>query len=296
MYQTINLAALPTPSAIQVWSFSAILDAMKADAVARLTAAGVAYNVETLSGNPMNFILSAGAYREGLVLQRINDAVASTFLASATQYDDVVLRAAEVNITPASGETVASLKNRAQLAWEALSIGGTYGRYKSNALGADPINLADVAVYGAEVPPVPAGQVWIVCLGASTSGAPSSDTLAAVYQACAPRSLRPVNDQVVVKSANPVAWSVDATLILADGADPATVVAAQTAALEAFAASRRLIGATVSPDNVAAVLGYNAGGLVYDVVVRSPAARIGGGAFDAPIYTGARVVWQARAS
>lgn len=293
-YQTINLAALPAPSAVQVWSFDAISAATLADAVARLTADGIAYNVDKLKSNPANFIISSYAYREGLVLQRINEAVASTFLAKATQYADVELRAADVNVTPATGEDVEMLRQRAQLSWEALSIGGTYGRYKSNALGADPVNLADVAVYGAEVSPVPAGQIWIVCLAAATSGVVTGDTIAAVLAATAPRGLRPVNDQVFVKKANPALWTVDATLILSDGADPATVVEAQTTALQTFAAARRKIGASVSPENVAAVLGYNAAGLVYDVVVRAPAALVGGGAFDAPILSGVRVVPQAR--
>jgi len=295
-YQSINLANLAAPSAVQIWSFDAILSATSADAVARLNAAGLAYNVQALKGNPMNFILSAYAYREGLVLQRINEAAASTFLATATQMADVTLRAADVNVAPAAGETVQSLKNRAQLQWEALSIGGTPGRYAANALAADPIGLADVAVYGAEITSVPAGQVWIVCLGANTSGVPSAATLSAVLAATSPRNLRPVNDQVVVKAANVAPYSVDATLILADGADPAAVVAAQTASLNAFAQSRRVIGASVSPENIAAVLGYNAADLVYDVVVNTPAATIGGGPFDAPILTGARVVYQRRTS
>ncbi|MGO8738629.1 baseplate J/gp47 family protein [Rhodoblastus sp.] len=296
MYQSINLAALPSPSAVQVWSFQAILDAASADAVSRLSAAGIAYNVQTLKGNPMNFILSAYADREGLVLQQINEAVNSTFLSAATQMADVTLRAADVNLIPAPGETVASLKNRAQLQWEALSIGGTYGRYRSNALNAAPVDLGDVGVFGAETSPVPPGQVWIVCLGANSSGVPSSTVLAAVLAACSARGARPVNDQVVVQAANLLPYSVDATLILQSGADPAAVVAAQTAALNAFAASRRMIGGYVTPEMIAAVLAYSTDGLVYDIVVNAPSAQVGGGPFDAPILTGARVVSQPRPS
>lgn len=295
-YQTINLAALPAPSALPVWSFDAIRDATLADAARRLTDAGIPYNVETLKGNPMNFIGSAYAYREGLVLQRINDAVNSTFLATADQFADVVLRAADVNVTPVAGENIESLRRRTQLRWEALSTGGTYGRYMSQAFDADPVNLADVAVYGGEISTIPRGQVWIVCLGANATGIPTPDTLQRVYDANAPRGVRVVNDQVVAKPANPVNYSVDATLILEDGADPAAVVTAQKALLASFAQKRRTIGATVSPDNIGAVLGYNAAGLVYDVVVRAPAAPIGGGPFDAPILTGARVVWQRRSA
>jgi phage-related baseplate assembly protein len=108
--------------------------------------------------------------------------------------------------------------------------------------------------------------------------------------------VRPVNDQVVIRNANIVNYNVDATLILQDGADPNTVVTQQTAALTAFCAARTAIGTYVSPDNIAAVLGYSAANLVYDVTVSSPAAKVGGGPFDAPIISGMRVVWQRRMS
>jgi phage-related baseplate assembly protein len=282
-YQTINLAALPAPSALPIWSFDAIRDATLADAARRLTDGGIPYNVQTLKGNPMNFVVSAYAYREGLVLQRINDAVNSTFLATAKQYDDVVLRAAEVNIAPVAGEEIESLRRRGQLVWEALSIGGTYGRYISNALGADPVNLADVAVYGAEVSPVPRGEVWIVCLGANASGIPSADTLDLVRQATAPRGLRPVNDLVKVIPVNPANFVVKATIYVADGADPGTVAAAQIDALKAFIAGRRKINGLIKPGDVKAMLGFNAAGLVGDVDLRAPATNVGGDPFQAPI-------------
>jgi phage-related baseplate assembly protein len=282
-FQTINLAALPSPSAVQVWTFDAIHDATLADAVARLNANGVPYNVETLKGNPMNFVVSSYAWREGLMLQRINDAVKSTFLALAPQLADVTLRAADVNVTAAPGEGVESVRKRAQLQWEALAIGGTYGRYMAQALGADPVNLADVAVYGHEIAAVPLGQVRIVCLGANASGIPSNDTLARVAAATAPRGVRPVNDQVVVKAVNPANYVVKATIYLADGADPATVLDAQIASLAAFVQARRKIGVVVKPGDIKAVLGFNTAPLVEDVDVRAPASNVGGDPFQAPV-------------
>jgi len=120
--------------------------------------------------------------------------------------------------------------------------------------------------------------------------------LADVLAATSARAVRPVNDQVFVQAANVIPYSVEATLTLADGADPATVVAQQQAALTAFAAARRAIGSSVSPDNVAAVLGYSAANLVYDVTVAAPAAKIGGGPFDAPILSGVSIAWARRTS
>lgn len=302
-FQQINLAALSPPTGVAVPSFSAILNSRLAQFLIFYNQA-VASNPDlpaidaatlALVTDPANIHQRVDSYREVILTSAINDAIKSTFLAWAVG-SSLDAFGAGMGIPRVSGELDPSYQSRLQLAWEALSIGGTYGRYTFNALSADPVNLAGVAVHGAEISPIPPGQVWISCLGANATGLPSPDTLARVLAATAARNLRPVNDQVVVKACNPATFSVDATLILVDGADPNAVVSAQKSALTAFAATRRSIGASVSPDNIAAVLGYNSSGLVYDVTVREPTAIIGGGPFDAPILTGARVVWQRRTS
>ncbi|MBB4199052.1 phage-related baseplate assembly protein [Rhodoblastus sphagnicola] len=296
MYQTINLAALPTPSAVSPWSFQAILDATLSDASARLQAAGIAYNVNALKGNPLTFVLSAYAYREGLMIQRINEAAASTFLASAVEDSDVDLRAADVNIVRAMGESNASLKQRAQLAWEALATGGTSQRYQALALSVSPTQIADVAVYGHETTGVPVGAVWIYCLGSGPSGVASADVLAAVLAACSDRAARPVNDSVSVFAATPLFYTVEANLVLETGADPLAVVAARAAALKTFCADRATIGNRVTPNQIAAVLAYNAAGLVNDVTLARPGAAIGGDPFAAPILAGVNLTWSRRGS
>jgi phage-related baseplate assembly protein len=291
-FANIDLSTLPQPAAVATWSFSAIVQARLADFTTRMAAAGIAYDTSALESEPAVKLQETGAYREGLVYQRINEAVLATTLAWAEGADLDNLVAA-FGVLRAAGELDPSLRRRGQLAWEALSQGGTYGGYRYKALSAAPVDLADVAVYGAEVAGVSPGQVMIVCLGAATNGVPAPASLAAV-RAAFPRANRKVNDQIVVKAINPALYSVDATLILNPGPDAATIVAAQTKALNAFAAARRAIGASVTPGNIESVLGYSAPGLVYDVDVRSPAATIGDDPFAAPILSGARVVWQAR--
>lgn len=291
-FAPIDLSALPAPAVVQTWTFSGIVTARLADFTTRMQAAGIAYDTSALESEPAVKLQETGAYREGLVYQRINEAAKATMLAFAdkTDLDQVVAAMATERV---GDETDASLRRRGQLAWEALSQGGSYGGYRYTALTADPVGLADVAVYGAEVPGVAPGQVMIVCLGATATGQPSPASLAAVAAAF-PRASRKTNDQIVVRPATMVPWSVDATLVLGDGVDPETVVAAQKKALSAFGAARRTIGASVAPGAVSAVLGYSAAGLVYDVEVRAPAALIGGAAFEAPILTGARVLWRRR--
>lgn len=287
-FAAIDLSALPQPAAVQTWTLDAIVSARLSDFTARMQAAGIAYDTSGLESEPAVKLQETGAFREGLIYQRINEAVLATSLPYA-QGDDLDVVAAAFQTFRAPGELDPSLRRRAQLAWEALSQGGSYGGYRYKALSAAPVDLADVAVYGSEVAGVSPGQVMIVCLGASASGLPSAGTLNLV-RAAFPRVNRKVNDQIVVRAATPAPYSVDATLILSPGADPATVVAAQTTALNTFAASRRAIGASVSAGNIEAVLGYSAAGLVYDIQVRSPVGLTGGDPFSAPLLTGARVV------
>jgi phage-related baseplate assembly protein len=291
-FANIDLSTLPQPAAVQTWSFSAIVQARLADLTERMLAAGIAYDTSALESEPSVKLQETGAYREGLVAQRINEAVLATTLAWA-QGDDLDNVVAAFDTFRASGELDPSLRRRGQLAWEALSQGGTYGGYRYKALSAAPVDLADVAVYGAEVAGVSPGQVMIVCLGVAANGAPSPASLAAV-RAAFPRQNRKVNDQIVVRAINPAPYSVDATIFLNSGPDAASVVAAQTKALAIFAAARRAIGASVTPGAIESVLGYSAPGLVYDVTVRSPAAPVGGDPFAAPILSGARVVWAPR--
>ncbi|MGD0564546.1 MAG: baseplate J/gp47 family protein [Roseiarcus sp.] len=291
-FATIDLSALPQPAAVQTWTFAGIVQARLADFTSRMNAAGIAYDTSALESEPAVMLQETGAYREGLVYQRVNEAVLATSLAWS-QGTDLDVVAATFQTIRAPGELDPSLRRRAQLAWEALSQGGSYGGYRYKALSAAPVDLADVAVYGGEVAGVAPGQVMIVCLGVAANGVPAPASLAAV-RARFPRANRKVNDQVVVRAVNPALYSVDATIILNPGPDAATVVAAQTSALNAFAAARRAIGASVTPGNIESVLGYSAPALVYDVVVRSPAATVGGDPFSAPILSGARVVWQAR--
>ena len=292
-FANIDLSSLPQPAAVATWSFSAIVQARLADFTQRMAAVGVTIDTTKLESEPTVKFQETGAYREGLVYARINQAVLATSLAWAAG-DDLVVRAADFATQKAAGESDPSLRRRAQLAWEALSQGGTYGGYRYKALSAAPVDLADVAVYGYDdAPGLNKGDVCLVCLGAATSGVPSSAARAAV-KAAFPRAGRKTNDNVIVRAVAPANYSVDATIFLNPGPDAASVVAAQTKALNAFAAARRAIGASVTPGNIESVLGYSAPGLVYDVAVRSPAATIGDDPFAAPILTGARVVWAPR--
>jgi phage-related baseplate assembly protein len=308
-FDAVNLAALPAPAALDNWTFAAILQARQQYFLGTvwpgLQAANPSlptYNVQGLESNPGFSLQSVDAYREGLVRTRVNEAVLATTLAYAAG-DDLTVLAANVATMRQSGESDASLRQRAQLAWENLSIGGSYGGYRYLALSAAPQDIADVAVYGTnDAAGVAPGEVRIVVLGATANGQTSDALLAAVRAKVSPRSLRKVNDNVVVVAANVVNFTVDATLIVPHGADGAVVQAAKLSALNAYLATRQVIGGGVTYGSVMGALGSDSPNLVVDVQLTAPwnlaanpapPAPIGGGPFDAPICSGVRLLWQA---
>ena len=307
-FDAVNLAALPAPAAVRVWSYSAILAARTQYFLGTVWPAQQAinpslpsYNVQSLESNPGFWLQSIDTYREGLVLERINEAVLATSLAYA-EGDDLTVRAADVSTMRQPGEQDPSLRQRAQLAWENLSIGGSYGGYQYGALSAAPTDIAGVAVYGADdAPGIAPGEVRVVVLGATSNGQTSAAVLAAVRARLTPRASRKVNDRINVVAANIVNYTVDATLIVPHGADGATVQAAQLAALNTYLAARRVIGGSVTYGSVMGALGSDSPNLVADVVMRAPwnlvanpapPALIGGGPFDVPICTGVRLLWR----
>ena len=301
-FDSLDYAALPLPDAVQSWAFSAILDARMADFVARWELARLrdpslpAYDVGPLESDPAKILQEVDAYREGLVRQRINEAVRATYLATACG-NDLVARAAEYMTAAQPGETEASLRMRAQLAWENLSIGGSYGGYAYQARSVAPHDIADVAVWGFEISQpslfggkaildFPKGEVRIALLGSTPSGLVASSLVDRVQAVLADRTRRKVNDRIRVVGASLVPYGVEATLVLKRGALAAPVIAAAQARALAYAGATRLIGVAATRGGFQAALMAAEPGLVSDVELRAPAGTIGGGPCEAPVLTG----------
>jgi phage-related baseplate assembly protein len=300
-FPTINLAALPQPSAVNVPSLAAILRA-RLQYFQQLWASAQAadptlpaYDVEALDSDPGVMLQTVDSWRETLVLSQINDAVLATNLAWAKDADLDALGQGLYATLRLAGELNEPYRARIQLAWENQTCGGSYGGYRYQALTAGGVDLADAQVFGYnDAPGLQKGEVRIVCLGANSSGIPNPAALAAVQAACAPATRaapRKLNDLVNVVSATPYYYSVAATIYLAQGADPATVLAAQLKSLSTFLAARRAIGGLVKPGDIESVLGFNAPGLVVSAAVSAPAANVGGDPLGAPILSGVGVNW-----
>ncbi len=299
-FANLDLSKLPAPWAIRA-TYEGILAARMQDLVARFAAAGVTYDVGALETDPAKILQEVDSYRELLADQRINEAVLATSLAYATGADlDVI--AANFKTVRAAGETDASLRLRAQLAWENLSIGGSYGGYEYQARTVAPVDIADCAVYGHEIAAVPKGEVRIVLLGATANGAVPLSLLQRVAGALSPRDIRKVNDQINVVQATIVPYTVALTLVLRPGADATAVRDAQYRAVLAYVTSRRAIAAPVTFGGIMAAAGHDDAGYVTDVEMTAPwsgalnisaLAPIGGGVFEAPICTGVQMLVRA---
>ena len=173
-FDMVDLSAVARPDALELWSFDAILAARMNTLLGYWDEARAkdpslpVFNVSALETDPIKILQRVDAFREGLVRQRVNEAVVSTFLLFA-QGADLDARAAEYNTIRAIGETDASLRLRALLAWENLSIGGSFGGYEYQARSVAPSDILDCAVYGHDdAPGVDRGEVRIVLLGASS--------------------------------------------------------------------------------------------------------------------------------
>ncbi len=94
-FDQVDYSALALPDAIETWGFDAIIAARMQDYLARWAAKQAldptlpSYDVDRLESDPAKIVQETDAYREGLIRQRINEAVRATYLASANQWNDL---------------------------------------------------------------------------------------------------------------------------------------------------------------------------------------------------------------
>lgn len=205
IFDAVDLSLLPPPITDKSTFDGILLARMQAyisewDKARAIDPSLPAYDVQMMETDVVKRAERTDAFREVLKRQQINEAKASTFLAWA-QGDDLTNRLADVHLTPAVDESPASQRRRAQLAFEALAAGGTYGGYLLSALSAAPADIGDLVVYGHEIEGVPKGEVHIVVMGAGANPAPSQSLLNRIM-ARFPRN--PAADAMITASQPPV--------------------------------------------------------------------------------------------
>lgn len=248
----LDLSRLPPPQVVQAVDYEAILAARMADLKARLTAAGIAYDVDTLETDPAGILQQEDAYREALDLAAINDAARSVMLAFAIDGNLDNLAAfygvERLTITPANPSTGAAavmesnddLRVRVTLAPEALPYAGmTGGGYRSLAL-LTASSVKDVTTIKRS-----GGRVDVILLGRTGDGTVGTDVVNSVAKVFLDDSATQLTDVVAVRSVAPVNYTVAIKLLIPIGPDPAVVRAAAQAAVQTYADARHRAGLTV---------------------------------------------------
>ena len=245
----IDLSQVPPPDAVEALGFDALVEAWWARAVA-----GNPELAGLPESEPARKWAESGAYREGLLRARINDGARACMLATATGADlenlaalfglkRETLVAADPDARPpveAVMESDERLRRRAQLFPASISTAGPKSAYRFHALGASAL-VKDVGVDS----PGP-GRVTVTVLAEivkpSDTGAAPAELLAAVRAALGQETVRPMGDELAVRSADIVDYAIDAALEVGTGPDAASVLAAARSAATEAAAELRALG------------------------------------------------------
>jgi phage-related baseplate assembly protein len=287
MTTTIDLSRLPVPDVIEPLDYETILAEMKAAVIASYPAIGPVMATES---EPAVKVLEVCASFVLMARARVNDGARAIMLAHAAGSDldnlaalygvarQVVTAANPLAVPPVEAvmESDASLRLRVQLAPEGFSVAGPRNAYVFHALSASG-QVKDVLVTSPA-----SGEVLVTILSSVGNGSASAPLLATVYEALNADDVRPLCDSVTVQSALPLNYAVTATLEFFPGPDPAVVLAAAQADIEAYVADSHRIGRAVRVSGIHAAL-HQSG--VSRVILTAPTADVIPGAVQAPFCT-----------
>lgn len=278
-----ELLQLGKPPLLATQDYDTLLSASLAELIKRFNDAKIAYNTEGLETDTAVILTEQGASRDLARRRAIDDAVAQTFLGPATggmldqraadygvvrrvvQFEDPVLG------LPLIMEDDDSLRLRARLAWEALSVAGPAGAYVFHALDAHP-GVYDALPIGPETGIVQPGEALVVIQGRAGDGTPSDaimdvvadrlDAYEVVYSNAVSvirpvrngQSVRPIGARVTVAAARALSYTTTATIYVGSYGDAESVRLAAVARLKSYQESRRRIGRIVSDAGMIAAL------------------------------------------
>lgn len=277
-YTNINLSQLPVPDAVEQIDFETILSEIIADFLVRMAGEGVEYTA-LLESDPLYKMAECAAYREVLVRQRANESAQGVMLARAVGTDLDQL-GANVNVArllidagnpdavppiPPTYESDDDFRARIQLSFEGYTTAGSEGSYVFHSLSADG-DVKDAAA----VSPTP-GVVDVYILSRTGNGTAPAPLVAKVDAALNAEDIRPMTDQVTVRSATILPFVVEAVLTMYPGPDPEVVRQAAVKQLDAYIAGVQRIGYDVTR---AGIIGALVQPGVQNVALTQPAADI----------------------
>ncbi|GAA0454268.1 baseplate J/gp47 family protein [Aeromonas salmonicida] len=253
---TIDLSLLPPPSIVESLDFEVILTERKAALIAIFPADQRDAIAATLAleSEPLTKFLQENAYRELLLRARVNKASVSNMLAWSTDadLDNLVANWNVARLTVQQGDPSAippvqtimesdeALRERALLAWDALSVAGPREAYRYHA------RTADGAVMDAEPTSPTPGVVDVYILAATGDGTPSAELLTNVTDYLTNEDRVPLTDNVHVKAAQILPYTLTISLFIpAAGPSAAAITAEAERRLTEVINPRRRIGVEV---------------------------------------------------
>jgi len=256
----IDLSQLPAPEIVNTKSFESLLAEIRADFLSRHPESADALDLES---EPVSKLLETAAYLSLIQRQKFKDGAKSLLLAYAegaaldhigvTYYhtERLELQAAQPDADPpipAVMESDEDYKRRCQLAMDAPSTAGSEYGYEYHALSAHE------DVKDAKASSQRAGIVGVSVLSRHGSGAASSELVSIVKAALSAERIRPLTDQVDVRSAEILTYAVSAALQLRAGPDPEVVRSAAASAARAYVDERHALGETIVADKLKSVM------------------------------------------
>lgn len=275
-FTSIDLGKLPKPDVIQLVEYDALLAEMKAEMINRVPEMAAYLSLES---EPVTQLLRIFAYFRMLDRLAFNDGSRANMLALSTGtnldglaafwgVERLIIQEADTNVEPPIPEIKegdAAFRKRVQLSLEGHTTAGPVGAYTFWALSADG-DVKDVAVQS----PVP-GEVLVTVLSHTGDGAPAPALISTVLDKLNEDDVRPLTDHVTVQAASIIAYQVEASLTLYEGADEVGVIAAARAAVREYVATHHVLGHDITLSGLHAAL-HQSG--VQNVTLTHPAADI----------------------
>lgn len=287
---TLDLSRFPAPLAIKGIDYEVIMAERKTRLVELFEAIGIEFDVASLETDPAIIHAQDDAYRELLAYARVNDAVRAVMVAFATGSDlehlaarfGVVRRVitAASGSTPAVMENDAELRRRTLLAPEAFAAAGPVGAYAFHALTSDA-RVLNVDVWS----PAP-GKVSVAVQARQGASTAPSEVVEAVRAYLSRPDIKPLTDEVAVRSVYTVPYSIDLIAYVQPGPDRVAVKAAIETSLASMAAARRVPARDVPKS---AIIAAATVGPVDRVSLISPASDLVIGNGDLAICTSINV-------
>lgn len=271
---TIDLSQLPAPEVIETLDFETIYQ----EQLANFRADNPQFtDADIVESDIVAKILQTTSYRELLLRQRANDAVKATLVSFASGADleqvgarfgvfkQTITPADPINNIPAVKESDDSLRKRIMLAPSSYSVAGPADAYRFHALSADG------RVASANATMAAAGTVLVSILSVEGDGTASDEILRNVSDHLTADYIRPLTDYVIVKSAEIVPFTVDATLKFYAGPSAAIVQQNATDRLNSYLANSRQIGRDITIAALHAALTVEG---VQNVILAQPTADL----------------------